>query len=72
MNKSLFTKPILITILILPLVIFQGAPQLMPSALESLYFGVPGTVWATCIWFAVMMIMAWIFGRSNTDYTGEE
>lgn len=72
MKPRILSKPLLITALILPLVLFQGIPEQIPDFVNAFYLGVPGTVWATSGWFVLMILLSWHFGKSNTDYLGED
>ena len=48
---------------LLPFIVFQGAPALAPAWLAAKLFGVPATAWLGVAGFTAFVSLIWIFAR---------
>lgn len=49
-----------IVVVLLPVILLSGIPNLSPPWLRTELGGVPATIWLTTAWFAVLTIAAWL------------
>lgn len=57
--RSHFGHSLLALLLLLPFVIFQGRPDLLPAWLVASSFRIPRTVWLVCLGYAGLVILTW-------------
>lgn len=63
MSVGQFARVALVLALIAPLILWQGWPETQPSWIADRRFGAPFSAWATVGWFAVFVILSWLFAN---------
>ena len=66
MNKSDIFRIFLVLAILAPLVVIQTGPGVATAWMNERLGGVPVTVFATTLWFVVMMSLTGIIARQQT------
>jgi len=56
----LVLKLAFVVLVVAPMIVLQGAPDLAPAWLWSEAGGVPVVIWAAMAWFALLIIATWL------------
>lgn len=59
MRRKQFVQVITTFLMLLPFVIFQGVPALMPEWLHAPSMGVPATVWLVIAGYGGFVVLSW-------------